>query len=119
VKEHNMPASPSPGEPVTVILSGVVDASYNRDGPMIAVRVDGAFAYIPASDAPGVALFPGARVLPVILDALETALQFWEPAAEIEDCGECGDGVLCDEHAADRVKADRFRDVLKQLGGGE
>jgi hypothetical protein len=68
----------------------------------------------------GVLMAPG-DILPVVQEALKTAIRFWEPAEEIADCATCGPGdalgAMCSAHAADRVKADRYRDALIALTG--
>jgi hypothetical protein len=102
-----------PGSTLTAILTGAAD-----DGGAGIALPDGQWWPLPA----GAVLVAG-DILPVIREALETAMRFWEPSDEIEDCPACGPvdalGALCSDHAANRVKSDRYRDVLMRLGGGE
>jgi hypothetical protein len=114
-----------PGSTFTAIITGTADAEYfSRDhlGPMHVQDVrlaDGTLLSVPARR--GAVMVPG-DILPVVQEALKTAIRFWEPAEEIADCATCGPGdalgTMCSAHAADRVQADRYRHVLKALPGG-
>ena len=123
-----MAATPQPGEPLTVIITGTLDPGAG-DWPAGPKRIatirrpDGTpAAMVVLPSRPGVVQVPGG-IMPVILEALETAMRFWEPSDEIGSCLACGPadapGALCSDHAANRVKSDRYRDVLKQMGGSE
>ena len=99
-------------------LTAILTGAAADDGGAGMCLPDGQWWPLPA----GVVLVPS-DIIPVIREALETAMQFWEPSAEIEDCPACGPsdavGVLCSDHAANRVKSDRYRDVLKHLGSSK
>ena len=99
-----------PGSTLTAILTGAAA----DDGGAGMCLPDGQWWPLPA----GAVLVAG-DILPVIREALETAMQFWEPSGEIEDCPDCGPvgalGALCGAHADGRVKSDLYRDVLIAL----
>jgi hypothetical protein len=112
-------ATPQPGSPLTAIITGKDAApEFSPDASgLVHIRLPGGF--VQSLHRRSCAAVVHGDVLPVITEALETAMQFWEPAEEIADCLLCDITVLCGVHASERAKSERYRDVLKALGGGE
>jgi hypothetical protein len=98
----------APGEPLTIIITGTAGGEHGA-----LLLGDGTCLRVPPG-CPGVTLVPG-DILPDVVEALKTAQRFWEPSDEISDCADCAPGSVCGDHAADRVKSDRYRDVLRLL----
>ena len=102
--------TPLPGEPFLALISGTVDAEYDRLDLRIAVRLPGGeFAYVPR-EAEGVTFLPG----DVLVGALKDAVAMREPDDGCPSCEFRPDG-RCEPCAGDARRRNEYGEVLAAL----